>query len=78
MPAKELPARPNKASEAAVDHGFDSWPTFAKHVEALRIARAVESLDDPVASFVEAACVPRDGTTGRDACSILPGALVMR
>src|SRR5262245_47188448 len=45
----------------AREHGFDSWPKFAKHVETLRIARAVESLDDPVASFVDAACVPRDG-----------------
>jgi hypothetical protein len=45
----------------AREHGFDSWPKFAKHVEALRIARAVESLDDPVLSFVYAACVPRDG-----------------
>jgi len=45
----------------AREHGFDSWPKFAKYIEALRIARAVESLDDPVAAFVEAACVPRDG-----------------
>jgi hypothetical protein len=45
----------------AREYGFDNWPTFAKHVETLRIARAVESLDDPVSSFVEAACVPRDG-----------------
>lgn len=45
----------------ASEHGFESWSTFARHVELLRVARAVESLDDPVASFVDAACVPRDG-----------------
>lgn len=45
----------------AREHGFDSWPKFAKYIETVRIAHAVESLDDPVAAFVESACVPRDG-----------------
>ncbi|HEX7085297.1 MAG TPA: ankyrin repeat domain-containing protein [Vicinamibacterales bacterium] len=49
----------------AREHGFDSWPTFARHIDTLRIARAVASLDDPVAAFVDAACVPRDGRDHR-------------
>jgi ankyrin repeat protein len=42
----------------AREHGFDSWPKFSKHIETLRILREVEDLDDPVAAFIEVACVP--------------------
>jgi ankyrin repeat protein len=42
----------------AREHGFDSWPKFSKHIETLRIIREVEDLDDPVAAFIEVACVP--------------------
>jgi ankyrin repeat protein len=42
----------------AREHGFESWPKFAKHVETLRLTREVESLADPAAAFIEAACVP--------------------
>ena len=44
----------------AREHGFERWPKFAKHVEALARERKVASLDDPRAAFIEAACVPRD------------------
>jgi ankyrin repeat protein len=44
----------------AREHGFESWPKFAKHVEALASASFVASVSNPVASFIEAACVPRD------------------
>jgi ankyrin repeat protein len=43
----------------AREHGFESWPKFAKRVETLRLTREVASLADPAAAFIEAACVPR-------------------
>jgi hypothetical protein len=43
----------------AREHGFESWPKFAKHIETLRLSREVASLDDPVSAFIEAACSPR-------------------
>jgi ankyrin repeat protein len=43
----------------AREHGFDSWSKFARYIETLRLTRVVESLTDPVAAFIEAACVPR-------------------
>jgi len=42
------------------EYGFESWPKFAKHVEALNRQRLVVSLENPVAAFIEAASVPRD------------------
>ncbi len=44
----------------AREHGFESWPKFAKHVEALARERTAASLDNPRTTFIEAACVPRD------------------
>ncbi|PYU58062.1 MAG: ankryin [Acidobacteria bacterium] len=44
----------------AREHGFVSWPKFAKHVEALIREGSVVVLDNPWAAFIEAACVPRD------------------
>jgi ankyrin repeat protein len=44
----------------AREHGFESWPKFAKHVEALAMASFAASVKDPVTAFLEAACVPRD------------------
>jgi ankyrin repeat protein len=44
----------------AREHDFESWPKFAKHIEALARERSVALLDNPVAAFIEAACVPRD------------------
>jgi ankyrin repeat protein len=43
----------------AREHGFESWPKFARHVEMIRMIESVESLTDPVAAFIEVACVPR-------------------
>jgi len=44
----------------AREHGFASWPEFAKHIEALAHASFAASASNPVAAFIEAACVPRD------------------
>jgi len=44
----------------ALEHGFESWPKFAKHVEALASASFAASVSNPVAAFIETACVPRD------------------
>jgi ankyrin repeat protein len=44
----------------AREHGFESWPKFAKHVESVASASLASSVSDPVAAFIEAACVPRD------------------
>jgi ankyrin repeat protein len=45
----------------AREHGYDSWPQFAKHLETLHILRTLEDLDDPVNAFIEFACVDRHG-----------------
>jgi ankyrin repeat protein len=44
----------------ALQHGFKSWPKFARHVEALAQANFAALVSDPVVAFIEAACVPRD------------------
>jgi ankyrin repeat protein len=44
----------------ALEHGFESWPKFAQHVEALASANFAAAASNPVAAFIEAACVPRD------------------
>jgi ankyrin repeat protein len=43
----------------AREHGFESWPKFARHIEMIHAIESVESLADPVAAFIEVACVPR-------------------
>jgi ankyrin repeat protein len=50
----------------AREHGFESWPRFAAHIETLRIIHSVEAITDPVAAFIEVACIPRhaDHTSG--------------
>jgi ankyrin repeat protein len=40
--------------------GFESWPKFARHLETLRLTRAVAALADPVSAFIEAASAPRE------------------
>lgn len=45
----------------AREHGYESWPAFAKHIETLRIIRSVEDLADPLNTFIEVACVDRHG-----------------
>jgi ankyrin repeat protein len=44
----------------AREHGFESWPKFATHVGSLAHARFAAAVSNPVAVFIEAACVPRD------------------
>jgi ankyrin repeat protein len=44
----------------AREHGFESWPKFSAQVEAVAEASFAASVSDPVAEFIEAACVPRD------------------
>ena len=44
----------------AREHGFESWPEFAKHIEALASASFAASVSDAVTAFIQAACVPRD------------------
>jgi ankyrin repeat protein len=39
----------------AREHGFESWPKFAKHVQEVARTSAALSLDNPVAAFIEAA-----------------------
>jgi ankyrin repeat protein len=46
----------------ALEHGFESWPKFAKRVEALASVNFAASVGDPVAAFIVAACVPRDAS----------------
>ena len=48
----------------AREHGFESWPKFARHIDALTITRYVTALTDPVAAFFEAAGPPRLRTVG--------------
>jgi ankyrin repeat protein len=40
----------------AREHGFNSWPAFAKDIETLRIARSVEDITDPHSAFLTAGC----------------------
>jgi ankyrin repeat protein len=42
----------------AREHGFGSWPKFAHHIETLHIIHSLESLTDPVSTFIEMASVP--------------------
>jgi ankyrin repeat protein len=48
----------------AREHSFESWPKFAAYIETLRLIRTVADLPDPVAAFIEAACVPRHSGHG--------------
>ncbi len=43
----------------AREHGFESWPKFAHHIETLNLIGSVAELTDPVTAFIEVACVPR-------------------
>jgi ankyrin repeat protein len=44
----------------AREHGFESWPRFARHIETLNQARSAGPLTDPATAFIEAASVPRE------------------
>jgi len=45
----------------AREHGFESWPKFARHIETLRLSREAGSADDAASRFIAAACAPRHG-----------------
>lgn len=66
LPDSQLPtiALADAQLVVAREHGFESWPKFAAHIETLRIIRSLEDLRDPVAAFLEVACVPRHGWHG--------------
>ena len=68
LPEPELRSAQASLSDAqlvlAREHGFESWPKFAKHIETLHLIRSVGSLSDPVAAFIEVACVPRHSGHG--------------
>jgi ankyrin repeat protein len=63
LPEAAVTAAPVSLTDAqlviAREHGFESWPKFAKHIEMIRIIESVDSLTDPVAAFIEVACAPR-------------------
>jgi ankyrin repeat protein len=46
----------------AREHGFESWRQFARQIETLNSQRANLSSTDPVADFIQAACVPLDSS----------------
>jgi ankyrin repeat protein len=48
----------------AREHGYESWPEFARHIETLRVIRALGDLSNPVHTFLEMACVDRHGWHG--------------
>ena len=50
----------------AREHGFDSWPKFAKQIAEMEAANFAASTGDPVAEFIVAASVPRDGGHGSE------------
>ncbi len=64
LPAREIARTKFALADAQFvisrEHGFESWPKFAGHVEALEHARYAAAVSNPVAGFIEAACVPRD------------------
>jgi ankyrin repeat protein len=48
----------------AREHGFESWPKFARHIETLHLIESIANLTDPVSAFIEVACVPRHAGHG--------------
>ncbi len=59
---EQTASRPFQLSTAqlviAREHGFESWPKFKSHIEALNLKRKSLLANDPSAVFLEAACVP--------------------
>jgi ankyrin repeat protein len=59
----QLAAAPFALADAqlilAREHSFESWPKFAAHITTLNLIRSVAELNNPVAAFIEVACVPR-------------------
>jgi ankyrin repeat protein len=63
LPAPEIRSTPITLADAqlvlAREHGFESWAKFAAHIRTINILHSVAALADPVATFIEAACIPR-------------------
>ncbi len=59
---QQAPDRPFQLTAAqlviAREHGFESWPKFKGHIEALNFKRKSLLANDPSAVFLEAACIP--------------------
>ena len=59
---QQVASRPFQLSGAqlviAREHGFESWPKFKGHIEALNFKRKSLLANDPSAVFLEAACIP--------------------
>ena len=48
----------------AREHGFESWPRFAKHIQSLTREVSFGSVDAALTAFIEAACVPLNASHG--------------
>lgn len=63
LPLEEIAAAPFSLTDAqliiARQHSFESWPKFAAYLETQRLIRTLADLPDPIAAFIESACVPR-------------------
>jgi ankyrin repeat protein len=59
----QIPTAPFTLTDAqlilAREHSFESWPRFASHITTLNLVRSLSELNDPVAAFIEFACIPR-------------------
>jgi ankyrin repeat protein len=63
LAADQIAAAPFTLTDAqlilAREHSFESWPKFAAHITTLNLIRSIAELKDPIAAFIEVACVPR-------------------
>jgi ankyrin repeat protein len=66
LPAKKRDQNKYSLTDAqlviAREHGFESWPKFIRAIELVRHQNSADAQSDPVKAFIEAACVPRDGS----------------
>lgn len=63
LPIDKIPTSSFTLTDAqlilAREHNFESWPRFAAHITTLNLVRSLAELNDPVAGFIEFACIPR-------------------
>ncbi|HEY3939602.1 MAG TPA: ankyrin repeat domain-containing protein [Bryobacteraceae bacterium] len=68
LPKPRMQSAPFTRTDAqlviAREHGFESWPKFARHIEMLAVIRSVAFIADPVAVFLEMASAPRHSGHG--------------
>ncbi len=62
----------------AREHGFESWPKFIRQIEWLRHQSSTASQSNPIAAFIEAACVPRDGSNHNSGTLDLANAILAK